>query len=199
VALNLLGVRRLAPYVIMGLFTWVCVLKSGVHATLAGVAVGFAIPLARHNGESLLEQTEHALKPWSSYAIVPLFAFANAGVPFVGMSLSTLTAPIPLGIIAGLFLGKQLGVFGAAVLAVKVGLAKAPEGASMAQTYGTSILTGVGFTMSLFIGTLAFEDESLMTQVRLGVLVASVLSGLVASLVLILVSPTRARMDHKRL
>jgi NhaA family Na+:H+ antiporter len=186
IALNLFNVRKLSLYIVVGVFTWVCVLKSGVHATLAGVAVGFAIPLARHEGESLLEQVEHALKPWVSYAIVPIFAFANAGVPLVGMSLSILTARIPLGIIVGLFIGKQLGVFGAAMAAIKLRIAKLPEGASSAQLYGIAILTGVGFTMSLFIGTLAFEDENLMTQIRVGVLEASILSGLVACLVLII-------------
>jgi NhaA family Na+:H+ antiporter len=186
VALNLLDVRKPSLYVVVGVFTWICVLKSGVHATLAGVAVGFAIPLARYEEESLLEQVEHALKPWVSYAIVPIFAFANAGVPLVGISLSTLTAPIPLGIIAGLFVGKQLGVFGAATAAIKLRIATYPVGVTSAQLYGIAILTGVGFTMSLFIGTLAFENEDLMTQVRLGVLAASVVSGLVAWLVLII-------------
>jgi Na+:H+ antiporter, NhaA family len=192
VALNLFNVRKPSLYVVVGVFTWVCVLKSGVHATLAGVAVGFAIPLARGTeGESLLEQIEHALKPWVSYAIVPIFAFANAGVPLVGMSLSTLTTPIPLGIISGLFVGKQVGVFGGAIAAIKLRLAKLPEGASIAQLYGIAVLTGVGFTMSLFIGTLAFEDENLMAQVRIGVLVASIVSGLVACLVLIFAARTR--------
>ena len=184
--MNLLDVRKPSFYAVLGVFTWVCVLKSGVHATLAGVAVGFAIPLARQEGESLLEQVEHALKPWVSYAIVPIFAFANAGVPLAGISLSTVTAPIPLGIIAGLFVGKQLGVSGAALAAIKLRIAKFPEGASIAQLYGIAVLTGVGFTMSLFIGTLAFEDENLMAQVRIGVLVASIVSGLVAWLVLII-------------
>jgi NhaA family Na+:H+ antiporter len=183
-ALNLLNVRKLAPYVVVGVAAWVCVQKSGVHATLAGVAVGFAIPLARSKGESLLEQAEHALKPWVSYAIVPIFAFANAGVSLVGTSFSALVATVPLGIVAGLFVGKQLGVFGAAIAAIKLGIAKLPEGASVAQLYGIAILTGVGFTMSLFIGTLAFEDEALMAQVRLGVLAASILSSLVAWLAL---------------
>lgn len=182
-ALNLFNVRKPSIYVVVGVFTWVCVLKSGVHATLAGVAVGLAIPLARAGGESLLEQVEHALKPWVSYAVVPVFAFANAGVPLGGMSVATLMAPIPLGIIAGLFLGKQIGVFGGAALAIRLG-AQPPAGASLAQLYGLAVLTGVGFTMSLFIGTLAFEDETLMAQVRIGVLVASVLSGVVAWLVL---------------
>jgi NhaA family Na+:H+ antiporter len=184
VVLNLLNVRTVSLYIVVGVFTWVCVLKSGVHATLAGVAVGLAIPLARHEGESLLDQVEHALKPWVSYAIVPIFAFVNAGVPLGGMSPATLAAPIPLGIIAGLFAGKQLGVFGAATAAIKLGIAKPLEGASSAQLYGIAILTGVGFTMSLFIGTLAFDDETLMAQIRLGVLAASILSGLVAWLVL---------------
>jgi NhaA family Na+:H+ antiporter len=133
----------------------------------------------------MLERAEHALKPWVSYAIVPLFALPNAGVRIVDTSFSTFTGTIPLGIIAGLFLGKQLGVFGAAMAAIKLGAAERPAGASYIQLYGIAILTGVGFTMSLFIGTLAFEDESLMAQVRLGVLVASILSGLVASLVLL--------------
>lgn len=189
-ALNLLDVRKPSLYVVVGVFTWVCVLKSGVHATLAGVAVGFAIPLARRDGESLLERVEHALKPWVSYAIVPIFAFVNAGVPLAGLSLSSLTAPIPLGIVAGLFVGKQLGVFGAAMAAIKLRIAKLPEGASNARLYGIAILTGVGFTMSLFIGTLAFEDEHLMAQVRLGVLEASVLSGLLAWLVLSIAART---------
>ena len=184
-ALNLFNVRKPSLYVVVGVFTWVCVLKSGVHATLAGVAVGFAIPLTRQNGESMLERAEHALKPWVSYAIVPIFAFANAGVRIVDTSSSTFTASIPLGIIAGLFVGKQLGVFGAAMAAIKLGIAERPAGTSYIQLYGVAILTGVGFTMSLFIGTLAFEDENVMAQVRLGVLVASILSGLVGSLVLV--------------
>jgi NhaA family Na+:H+ antiporter len=162
-----------------------------VHATLAGVAVGFAIPLARQEGESLLEQAEHALKTWVSYAIMPIFAFANAGVQLVGMSLSALTAPVPLGIIVGLLVGKQLGVSAATIAAIKLRIAKLPEGASIAQLYGIAVLTGVGFTMSLFIGTLAFEDENLMTQVRIGVLAASILSGLLASLVLIIAARAR--------
>src|SRR6202051_296378 len=136
VALNLLGVRKPSLYVVVGVFTWVCVLKSGVHATLAGVAVAFAIPLARRGGASPLEQCEHALKPWISYAVMPIFAFANAGVPLAGMSLSTLAMPVPLGIIAGLFVGKQVGVFGAAMAAIRLGIARRPEAASSAQLYG---------------------------------------------------------------
>ncbi|KRQ99425.1 Na+/H+ antiporter NhaA [Bradyrhizobium valentinum] len=180
--LNLLDVRRPAFYLIAGLFTWVCVLKSGVHATLAGVAVGFAMPLTRHGGHSLLEDTEHALKPWVNFAIIPIFAFANAGVSLHGLTFSNLVAPIPLGIIAGLFIGKQIGVFGASLLAIRLGLAAVPDGTTMAKLYAMAILTGIGFTMSLFIGTLAFDDETILKQVRLGVLMASLLSGIVAAL-----------------
>jgi len=191
-ALNLLDARKPALYVVVGIFTWVCVLKSGVHATLAGVAVGFAMPLTRHGDESLLEKTEHALKPWISYAIVPIFAFANAGVPLAGVSLSSLTAPIPLGIIAGLFVGKQLGVFGASLAAIKLGIAARPADASRAQLYGVAILTGIGFIMSLFIGTLAFDDEIVLAQIRLGVLAASILSAMVAAVVLLAARPAPA-------
>jgi NhaA family Na+:H+ antiporter len=173
----------------------VCVLKSGVHATLAGVAVGFAMPLTRHDGESLLVRTEHMLKPWVSYAIIPIFALANAGVPLAGTSLASLSGPIPLGIIAGLFIGKQVGVFCAAVVGIKIGVAERPAEASFLQLYGVAILTGIGFTMSLFIGTLAFEDERLLTEVRAGVLVASILAGLAATIVLLVAAPTRRQAD----
>ena len=182
VALNLLDVRRPSFYLIAGLFTWVCVLKSGVHATLAGVAVGLAMPLTRRDGHSLVEDTEHALKPWVIFAIVPIFAFANAGVSLHGLTFSELAAPIPLGIIAGLFIGKQVGVFAASMLAIRLGLAAMPEGTNATKLYAMAILTGIGFTMSLFIGTLAFDDLAVLKQVRLGVLAASLLSGIVAAL-----------------
>ena len=182
VALNRLDIRQPAFYLIAGVFTWVCVLKSGVHATLAGVAVGLAMPLTRRDGRSLLEDTEHALKPWVNFAIVPIFAFANAGVPLGGLTLSQLTAPIPLGIIAGLFIGKQVGVFAASMLAIRLGLAAMPDGTTATKLYAMAILTGIGFTMSLFIGTLAFDDAAVLRQVRLGVLTASLLSGIVAVL-----------------
>jgi Na+:H+ antiporter, NhaA family len=187
VILNRYDVRSPAAYVVFGIFTWVCVLKSGVHATLAGVAVGFAIPMTRHDGESLLEHTEHALKPWVVYAIVPAFALANANVPLQGLSLSSLTGSIPLGIIVGLFFGKQLGVFLFSLGAIMIGAAELPARTTLAQLYGAAILTGIGFTMSLFIGTLAFDDEGVMVQVRLGVLIASLLSGIMAGAILVLV------------
>ena len=197
VVLNLLDVRKPSLYVVAGLFTWVCVLKSGIHATLAGVAVGLAMPLTHHNGESLLERVEHGLKPWVNFAIVPIFAFANAGVSLAGVSLSNLAAPTPLGIIAGLFVGKQLGVFGASIAAIKLGIAEPPAGASTTQFYGIAILTGIGFTMSLFIGTLAFDDESILAQIRLGVLAASLLSAIVAVIFLLAVGPPSDRVWHR--
>jgi len=138
--------------------------------------------MTRRDGHSLLEDTEHALKPWVIFAIVPIFAFANAGVSLHGLTLSKLVAPIPLGIIAGLFVGKQIGVFVASILAIRLGLAAMPEGTTTTKLYAVAILTGIGFTMSLFIGTLAFDDEAVLKQVRLGVLAASLLSGIVAAL-----------------
>jgi NhaA family Na+:H+ antiporter len=183
--LNRLDVQKPAPYLLLGLFTWVCVLQSGVHATLAGVAVGFAMPLrARDGAESLLVRTEHALKPWVAYGIIPLFAFANAGVPLAGASWASLVSPLPLGIMLGLFFGKQLGVFGATFAAVRLGFAAPPKGASVLQLYGIAILTGIGFTMSLFIGTLAFDDEALLTEIRIAVLLESFVAMMLAALVL---------------
>ena len=140
------------------------------------------MPLTRHDGRSLLKDTEHALRPWLIFALVPIFAFANAGVSLHGLTLSKLAEPITLGIIAGLFVGKQMGVFGASLLAVGLGLAAMPEGTTIGKLYAMAILTGIGFTMSLFIGTLAFDDEAVLKRVRLGVLMASLLSGIVTTL-----------------
>ncbi len=195
VVLNLLDVRKPALYVVVGLFTWVCVLKSGVHASLAGVAVGFAMPLTRHAGRSLLEQVEHALKPWVSCVIVPIFAFANAGVSLAGIPLASLTAPIPLGIVAGLCVGKQLGVFLPSMAAIRLGLARLPAGASMGQLYGIAVLTGVGFTMSLFIGTLAFDDETIIALVQLAVLASSVVAAVAASIILMVAAARQTRIN----
>ena len=156
VVLNLFDLRKPALYLVVGLFTWVCVLKSGVHATLAGsAAVRFAMPLAKkvRLQHSMLEQTEHALKPWVSYAIVPIFAFANAGVSLGGVAFADIWAPVPLGIIAGLFMGKQFGVFGASIVAIKLGFSPPCRRARLfaSKTGGIAILTGIGFTMSYFI------------------------------------------------
>jgi NhaA family Na+:H+ antiporter len=184
-AMNLAGFRRIGPYVLVGLVLWTCVLKSGVHATLAGVALGFAIPIAPdRTGRSPLLVMEHALHPWVAFLVMPLFAFANAGVPLGGLALADLANPLTLAVMLGLFLGKQIGVFGAAWGAIRLGLAKPPQGASMTQLYGIALLAGIGFTMSLFIGTLAFSEVGYQNAVRLGVLAGSLLSGIAGSIVL---------------
>ena len=186
IALNLFGVTRIAAYVVTGLFVWICVLKSGVHATLAGVAMAFAIPLRvqDEDGHSPLTHLEHTLHPWVSYGILPLFAFANVGVSLAGLSMSSLLEPVPLGIAAGLFVGKQIGVFGMTFAAVKFGISSMPEGTTWPQFYGIALLTGIGFTMSLFIGTLAFEDPSYAPGVRMGVITGSILSAIAGYLIL---------------
>jgi len=186
--LNRLNVRSITPYVLVGVVLWVFVLKSGVHATLAGVALAFAIPI-RASGEgdqqrSPLEKLEHGLLPWVAFGIMPLFAFANAGVSLGGVSFATLLQPLPLGIALGLFLGKQLGVFGAVWLIVKSGWARLPEGTDWVQIYGVACLAGIGFTMSLFIGTLAYDDPGAAAGVRIGVLGGSLLSALIGYAVL---------------
>jgi Na+:H+ antiporter, NhaA family len=189
-ALNRRAITRLAPYLLTGIVIWFCVLKSGVHATLAGVAVAFAIPLtSRKEGEpTLLEQLEESLHPWIAFGVLPLFAFANAGVSLQGLSLSKLLEPVPLGIALGLFIGKPLGIFGLSWLAIKSGWAAKPQGASWVQLLGVGMLGGIGFTMSLFIGTLAFSEVDKAAQLRLGVLAGSLLSATAGYLLLRLTS-----------
>ncbi len=189
--LNRRGVTRLAPYVLSGAFIWVCVLKSGVHATLAGVVVALAIPIGAGNGgsHSLLEEIEERLHPWVAFAILPLFAFANAGVSLAGMSPARLVEPVPLGIALGLAVGKPIGIVGATVLAVAGGAGARPEGASWGQIAGVGMLGGIGFTMSLFIGTLAFPEPAYAAQLRLGVLAGSIVSAVAGYLVLRLTAP----------
>jgi NhaA family Na+:H+ antiporter len=190
VLLNRFGVTKGAPYVLLGLVLWASVLKSGVHATLAGVALGFAIPLKPgKNGRSLLRDYEHALHPWVAFLIMPVFAFANAGVPLGGFAASDLLLPLPMGVALGLFLGKQIGVFGVSFVAIKLGLAVKPDSISWRMLYGTSLLAGIGFTMSLFVGGLAFADVGHQNLVRLGVLVGSAASGIAGVAVLIYSSP----------
>jgi len=191
-AMNLLGVRRFGMYILVGLFLWVCVLKSGVHATLAGVALGFAIPIrADATGRSPLIFMKKTLQPYVAFFVMPVFAFANAGVPLGDLSFADLAEPLTLAIIAGLFIGKQIGVFGLAYGAIRLGLARAPDGANVAQIYGVALLAGIGFTMSLFIGTLAFADVAHQNAVRLGVLTGSLLSGLLGVAVLLLAGQRR--------
>ncbi|MEM8790110.1 MAG: Na+/H+ antiporter NhaA [Pseudomonadota bacterium] len=185
--MNLRGVRSQAAFIVVGLILWVAVLKSGVHATLAGVALGFAIPIKRDSeGFSPMINMKNGLRPWVAFMVMPIFAFANAGVPLHSLSLADLGAPLTLGIMAGLFIGKQIGVFGLAWLAIKTGIAARPPGATMMQLYGVSLLAGIGFTMSLFIGTLAFDDKLTQDAVRLGVIAGSLLSGLLGAAVLIM-------------
>ncbi len=185
-ALNLSGVTRLLPYVLVGTIMWVAVLKSGVHATLAGVVISLFVPL--RTGDTTqkppLVRAEHALYGFVTLFVMPLFAFANAGVQLGGMSLSDLVAPLPLGIALGLFVGKQIGVFGFTWAGVALGLCRLPEGVTWRHVYGAGALAGIGFTMSLFIGTLAFDGPELQNAVRLGVLSGSLMSGIVGYLVL---------------
>jgi len=180
VAMNRLGVRRLWAYLVVGAALWFAMLKSGVHPTLAGVVLALCIPMqgGRDESHSPLHVLEHALAPWVGFLILPIFAFANAGVSLAGVNPAALAASLPLGVAAGLFIGKQAGVFLAARLAIRLGWAERPTGAGWRQLYAASVLCGVGFTMSLFIGMLAFEDAASQDAVKLGVLVGSLASGL---------------------
>jgi Na+:H+ antiporter, NhaA family len=186
--LNLKGAHRLAPAILLGGIMWYFVLKSGVHATLAGVITAFCIPLTDKWGKSPLHSLEAGLAPYVLYLIIPIFAFANAGVVLQGLSLSDLLAPLPLGIALGLLVGKQVGVFGLTMLMIKSGLARMPHGATTLHIYGIACLAGVGFTMSLFIGGLSFADPVQMNQVRLGVLAGSVISGIIGYAALMIAS-----------
>lgn len=177
-AMNRLGVVRTAPYILVGTFLWICVLKSGVHATLAGVIAALAIPLNAKDGSSPLKHLEHFLHPWTAFLVLPLFAFSNAGVSLAGLRPADLMAPLALGIAAGLVIGKQIGVFGFMYLATRIGLVKRPDGVTWLQLYGLACLTGIGFTMSLFIGNLAFVDPDQIETVKLGVISGSLISGL---------------------
>lgn len=188
-ALNIFNVSKKAAYFIAGWILWVSVLKSGVHATLAGVALAFTIPMKGKNekGEpfSPLKEIEHGLHFWVAFFILPLFAFVNAGVNVTDISLEQMSGPVPVGIMLGLFFGKQLGVFGFSWLAIKLKLATLPDECSWTQLYGVSVLTGIGFTMSLFIVSLAFVDDSLFQHTdKLAILVASFTSGIVGYIIL---------------
>lgn len=176
---NRAGVMRIAPYIVVGVFIWVCVLKSGVHATLAGFAVALALPMRTQDGEwSPLKHLEHTLHPWVAYLILPIFAFANAGVSFTGITADVVFGTVSIGIAAGLFFGKQAGVFAVVWTMVKLGLARLPNGANWLSIYGIAVLTGIGFTMSFFIGSLAYpsDDVALTVATRVGVLAGSLLS-----------------------
>lgn len=186
--LNRRGVLSLVPYLLVGLVLWVAVLKSGVHATLAGVLVAMFIPYRKAPGQELtqLERLEDDLHPAVVYGILPLFAFANTGISFAGLTLQSLLEPVPLGIALGLFLGNQVGVMGFCWVAIKLGLARLPSGANWLHMYGISCLCGIGFTMSLFISSLAFEASGSGTMLndRLGILVGSIAAALLGFVVL---------------
>jgi NhaA family Na+:H+ antiporter len=186
--MNRFRVNQVAPYILVGIVLWISVLKSGVHATLAGVLLAFFIPLNRNEAReaSPLRHLEHTLHPYVAFLIMPVFAFANAGVPIAGLSLDALTHPVPLGIMTGLFFGKQIGVFGFAWLSVILRVGRLPEGVNWLQLYGVSALCGIGFTMSLFISSLAAEQAGteLIARYRLGILEGSLLSAVVGYLIL---------------
>jgi Na+:H+ antiporter, NhaA family len=175
---NLAGVRRLAPYLLVGFLLWLSVLKSGVHATLAGVVLGLAIPIPRDGSEGVAARLEHTLHPWVTFLILPLFALANAGVPLMNLSVAAFTHPVTVGISLGLVLGKFAGVLGFTWLAVRFGFGALPQGVNWHQLAGVSWLTGIGFTMSLFLGTLAFPADEMQGPVRLGVLLGSMVAAL---------------------
>ncbi|PJG85013.1 Na+/H+ antiporter NhaA [Conservatibacter flavescens] len=185
--MNRFKVTSLCAYMFVGLILWAAVLKSGVHATLAGVIIGFCIPLRGKNGEEPLHTFEHILAPWCSFFVLPLFAFANAGVSLGNISLDMLTSPLPLGIALGLLLGKPIGVFAFSYIAVKLNIAKLPEGINFKQILAIAVLCGIGFTMSMFLAGLAFEGavgENINTLSRLGILLGSTLSAIIGYVLL---------------
>ena len=191
--MNRRGEDRIGLYMLVGLVLWVAVLKSGVHATLAGVIVGFMIPLNGKRYASPLKHLEHVLHPWSAFLILPLFAFANAGVSLEGIYFSALLNPLPMGIILGLFVGKPLGIFTISWLAVKSGIAQLPQGVNFRQIFAVSILCGIGFTMSMFIASLAFEHGGLDygSYSRLGILAGSTLAAVIGYIALRISLPNR--------
>ncbi len=178
---NRLKVDRTALYLAVGVAMWVFVLKSGIHATLAGVALAMMIPLNRRDSTAFIHELEEGLHPYVTFFILPLFAFANAGIPLDGFSLAKLSETVPLGISAGLVIGKPVGILVAVAVATGLGLARLPEGCNWRHMVGVGCLAGIGFTMSLFIGSLAFEAPELLTSVRVGVIAGSVLSALLGA------------------
>ena len=177
-SINRLGVVKVLPYALVGAVVWLFMLKSGIHATLAGVVAALAVPMRRPDGSSPVHEAEHLLKPWVTFLILPGFAFVNAGVSLAGVGVATLFGSVPLGIVLGLVVGKAVGVFGGAQLVMRLTGASLPAGSSRAQFLAVCVLCGIGFTMSLFIGSLAFEtlDADYHRQLRIGVLLGSLLS-----------------------
>ena len=188
--MNKYGVKKIAPYLIIGIFMWFFTYKSGIHATIAGVLLASTIPhRIKDRDFSLLIKIEHAISPYVAYMIMPLFAFANAGVSLTGLTFSTLMLPVPLGIVLGLFFGKQIGVMLFSYISVKLNVAQMPDNSNWVSLYGVSILTGIGFTMSLFVGNLAFaENTQYIEGVKIGVLTGSLLSTICGYFLLLLTS-----------
>ncbi|MGR6980035.1 Na+/H+ antiporter NhaA [Testudinibacter sp. P27/CKL/0425] len=186
IIMNRMRISALCAYLFVGMVLWFCVLKSGVHATLAGVILGFSVPITARDGSSPLESLEHALNPWSAFFILPIFAFANAGVPLLGVNLEMLSGALPLGIMLGLLIGKPLGVFSFCFLAVKLKIARLPLLVNLKHIFAVSVLCGIGFTMSMFLSGLAFENagESINTLSRIGILLGSSLSAVLGLLLL---------------
>ncbi|APG51314.1 MULTISPECIES: Na+/H+ antiporter NhaA [Providencia] len=191
VIMNWRRVENTAAYLVIGLILWVCILKSGVHATLAGVIVGFLIPLHGTNNTKPSEELEHVLHPWVAYMILPIFAFANSGVQLNGVTFDGLMSTLPLGVAAGLLFGKPLGIFLFSWVSVKLGFAKLPESINLRQVFAVSVLCGIGFTMSIFITGLAFDglDDSYSTYSRLGILLGSTLAAFLGYFLLKVVLP----------
>lgn len=198
--LNRRYVSSTVPYVLLGTVLWVAVLKSGVHATLAGVVTALFIPMTcpKRPGYSPCEHLIHALHPWVAFAILPIFAFANAGVPFDGMGFHSFGDPLTLGIIVGLIVGKQVGIFSLLFLTIKSGLSPMPRGVTWLQLYAVSVLCGIGFTMSLFIGSLAFSTEAEQAAIRFGVLVASLISAILGYCILRFAPATESTLSEPK-
>ena len=201
IAMNRCGVRALSPYLLGFALLWYAILLSGVHATVAGVLAALTIPIVTTPGapdaaHSPLHRLEHALSAPVAFVIVPLFGFANAGVNLSGLTIETMISPLPLGVALGLFIGKQAGIFGAVRLAVATGFARQPRGATWLQIYGVALLCGIGFTMSLFIGALAFTDPLRVEEAKIGTLLGSILSAVLGYVVLRLAPP---HPDHDRI
>lgn len=187
--MNRFKIPYILPFLLVGVVLWLAVYESGVHATIAGVLLGFMIP--HRAPKSMLKKMEHALHPWVAFAIMPIFAFANSGINFAGMGLDSLMEPVPLGIAKGLFFGKQIGIFLACWLAIRLGFAQLPTGANWKQFYAICILCGIGFTMSLFIGSLSFNDPHHLVMMRVGVMAGSLASALVGCLLLHVLLPKK--------
>jgi NhaA family Na+:H+ antiporter len=201
IGLNVFKVTRTAAYVIVGVFLWIAVLNSGVHATLAGVAIGLAIPMkVTQNGRSFspLREMEHQLHPWIALGVVPVFVFFNSGIVLSGSTVNTLVSPTSLGIVLGLLVGKPLGIFAAVWLAVQLGVARQPDGTNWWHLCGVALLAGIGFTMSLFIAGLAFSDPTVFRSARLSVVVGSLLSATVGVAVLRFTSHKRRNQSPKQ-